>query len=507
MITQATRRTLICSAVALTAAISPAHADEISDMQAQINALSAKLATIQSNEAREHKAEKAQEAKDRAAAAAIATREDQDEALTAARNAVAQQELQRLAPTRAEQQGPNNNLYVTKGVLPGSFMIPGTTTSIRIGGFINFQGIYDPTQNLGPKFSIGNLVPDSASTRATKDTFHFQSKVSRLIVQSSTPSDYGPILTTYALDFYGFVNGGDNTQALQNNSYSARIVFAYGTIGPLTVGQLNSNFIDDPDQGETFDNGGPAGVPSERTEQIRYTTFLFNKESVFSVAAEDPQAAYQDTRDNIEVASKTNPMPDFSANYQYTSDTGHFQISGVARDVGYTDGFGHRTTILTGAGIVGATLNLAAINKGFGQDNIGGQLWFGGIGRYIPDDFGGNVASVLAVNNGTTGTPVTVQAKIQASQGFTVFAQHYWTARLRSTAVIGYNQSQIASFLPADVNNAKSTRTLHVNLILRPVPSVDLGVEAMFGQKQYQKSTGIGSQNAERIELGGVWHF
>ena len=273
------------------------------------------------------------------------------------------------------------------------------------------------------------------------------------------------------------------------------------------MGQLISNFIDDPDQAETCDNAGPASVPAERTKQIRYTTFLFNKDSVFSVSAEDPQTGFQDTRNNIEVPSLTNPMPDFTANYQYTSDVGHFQISGVFRDVGYTDGFGDRSTTFTGAGIVGATLNLAAINQGFGLDNVGGQVWFGGIGRFIPDDFGGNEASVLAVNNGTTGTPKTIQTKIQSDHGFTLFAQHYWTARLRSTVAIGYNQSQIASFLPANVLNAAATKTLHVNLIFRPVPSVDLEPEGMLGQKQYQKNTGVGPKNAQRIEFGGIWHF
>ncbi|OYV53521.1 MAG: hypothetical protein B7Z78_02700 [Rhodospirillales bacterium 20-60-12] len=74
-------------------------------------------------------------------------------------------QLQAQTPTRAEQQGVMNDQYVTKGVFPGSFMIPGTTTSLHVGGFINFQVICDPTQNLGPKFSIGNLIPNCPAPR------------------------------------------------------------------------------------------------------------------------------------------------------------------------------------------------------------------------------------------------------------------------------------------------------------------------------------------------------
>lgn len=508
---------LLGSTLIVASAMQPAFADEISQLQAQINALSAKLSAIQAEQAREHHAEAAREERSRRTETALRERQEHDEhaavieaenarAANLARNAKAQRLLQAETPTRSLQEGVQNNQYVTGGILPGSFLIPGTTTSVHIGGFINFQAEYSPTQNLGPKFSIGNLLPPSPERRATAGDFQFQSKVSRLIVQTSTPSQYGPITTNFALDFYGFVNGGDYNQALQNNSYSARIVYAYGTIGPLSVGMRNSNFIDDPDTPETFDNGGPAGIPAERTEQIRYT-YPINKSNILSVAAEDPQSGYQDTRDNIEVASVTEPMPDFSLRYVFENDLLHFQLSGVLRDIAYTDGLGDRTSHITGAGIIGTTINLGAINKGFGKDNIGGQYWAGAIGRYIPDDFGGNIASVLAVNNGTMGVPVTINTEIQDDQGFTLFAQHYWTKILRSTIAIGYNHQNLASFLPPDVLNALVTKTAHINLIARPVPSVDLGIEGMWGEKTFQKSTGVPPKTATRIEFGGIWHF
>ncbi len=74
--------------------------------------------------------------------------------------------MQAIPPVRAEAKGIPNDQYVTKGALPGSFKVPGTDTSIRVGGFINFQGIYSPTQNFGPKFAIGNLLPNKAAFRS-----------------------------------------------------------------------------------------------------------------------------------------------------------------------------------------------------------------------------------------------------------------------------------------------------------------------------------------------------
>lgn len=501
--TTGARFALLGSAAIIAAALPlSARADQLSDLQAQINALSAKIAALQAAQARAAHAEAAAKAQ----AAAMAARQQHDEQVMAARAAAARKAQQAVPPVRAERNGLPNNQYVTMGALPGSFRIPGTDTSIRIAGFINFQGIYSPTQNLGPKFAIGNLLPNGPARKATAGDFQFQSKVSRLIVQSSTPSALGPITTNFALDFYGFVSGGDYNQALQNNSYSARIVFAYGTVGPFTIGMLNSNFIDNNDTPETLDNSGPAGVPAERTEQIRYTLPV-GKTSIFSFAIEDPQSGYQDTRDNIEVPSPTEPMPDFSLRYQYTTRLLHFQVSGVLRDIAYTDGAGNRTSHLTGAGIVGAQLNLGVLVPALGSDNIGGQVWFGALGRYIPDDFGANVASVLAVDNGTSGTPVTVATKLQNDEGFMLYAQHFWTRRWRSTVTVGYNHQQMAGFLPADPQNAPTTKTLHVNLIYRPVPSVDLGIEGMVGQKTFQKSTGLRAVTAERVEFGGIWHF
>ncbi|OYV38904.1 MAG: hypothetical protein B7Z81_03995 [Acidocella sp. 20-61-6] len=492
----------LCLPMAAHAQSADSMQSQINDLSAQLKVISAKLQAVEGREARE----RAAVARQQAGTAALEARQEHEEAQIVAHNKAAQVALQAVSPTRSEKQGIVNNQFVTKGVLPGSFLVPGTNTSVYIGGFVNLQGEYNPTQNFGPKFSIGNLQPNGPSRRATAGDFQFNSKVSRLVVQSSTPSPLGPITTNFAIDLWGYVAGGDYNQALQNNSYSARIVYAYGTLGPLTMGMLNSNFIDNNDTPETMDFAGPAGLPAERTEQIRYTWPL-NKANLFSVAAENPQSGYQDTRDNIEVASPTEPMPDFSIRYQYTSNLLHLQLSSVLRDVAYEDGFGNRSSHITGAAIAGATINLDAVNKAFGKDNIGAQYWTGSIGRYIPDDFGANVASVLAVDNGTTGTARTIQTKLQDDQGFAVYYQHFWMPKLRSSVTIGYNHQNLASFLPADTQNAVATKTVSTNLIWRVVPSTDLGVEFWLGQKQFQKSTGVSPKNAEKLVFGGIWHF
>ncbi len=476
----------VFAALTGTLASPAAHADEIARLQGEIDALSAKLQALETHDAQ-------QRVQGAAPVAAVPT------AATSAAGG--------MTPTRAETLSGESQ-YVAKGTMPGSFRVPGSDTSVYVGGFVNFQGIYDPTENLGPKFSIGNLTPPGSTNRQqSHGTFHAQDKVSRLIVATSTPSSYGNIGTNISLDFYGFTNGGDNSQALQNNNWDARIVYAYGTIGNWLIGQANSNFLDNVDQAETFDNAGPAGVPGGHAPQVRYT-FHLKDGAQASFSLENPQTGYQDTQDNIEVATKTNPFPDVTARYQKSGDWGHVQISSVLRELGFTDQNGVRTTKWAGAGIVGATLNLPDGHGGYSRDNAGFQAWYGALGRYLPDDFGANVASVLAVNNGTAANPTGATAvEVQPDTGVTLFAQHWWTSKLRSNIGLGFNRQSLASFLPADAQNATKTETVHVNLIEQPVPSLDLGVELMWGRKTFQGSTGLAPADAKRIEFGGIWHF
>ncbi|MGN6234379.1 MAG: DcaP family trimeric outer membrane transporter [Trinickia sp.] len=482
---------VLCCAVAGLTMAPAAHADQLSRLEAEVQDLSAQIAQL--------KTAQAQQAATQAKQAATQQKQAQQLARPVA---VAQAPGIELTPMKAEQLSTSAE-YVQRGAMPHSFLVPGTNTSLSIGGFINFQGIYDPTENLGPKFAIGNLDPKGSNARAQSErTFHFQDKVSRLVVGSSTPSPYGNITTNFGLDFYGFTSGGDNNQALQNNSWGARIVTAYGTIGPFLVGMANSNFIDDPDSLESFDNAGPAGLPAARTPQVRYTMSL-GKGGALSFALENPQTGYQDTRDNIEANTKTNPFPDLSVKYEREGDWGHFQVSGIARDLGFTDMNGARKTKFGAAALMGVTLNLP-----HSKDNVGGQVWYGALGRYLPDDFGANVASVLAVNNGTAANPTgATNIEIQPDVGAELFFQHWWTHKLRSNLGLGYNHQQLASWLPADPTNAVTTKTVHVNLIYRPVPTVDVGLETMYGQKTFQAGTGLGTQAAWRVEAGGIWHF
>ncbi|MGN6666918.1 MAG: hypothetical protein ACTHKH_08125, partial [Trinickia sp.] len=117
---------LMCCAIAGLALAPAAHADQLTQLEAEIHDLSAQIAQL--------KAAQAQQA---------ATQAKQAQQL-ATPVTVAQAQGVRLTPMKAEQLSTSAE-YVQRGAMPHSFMVPGTNTSLSIGGFINFQGIYDPT--------------------------------------------------------------------------------------------------------------------------------------------------------------------------------------------------------------------------------------------------------------------------------------------------------------------------------------------------------------------------
>ena len=138
-------------------ALPAAHAGQLQQLQSEIDALNAKLQQLVAQQAHEQQQQQA-----------LAQAQQKVQASVAA--AAAAPAGPALTPTRAEAM---SGQVVTKGTMPGSFLVPGTNTSIHVGGFVNFQGIYDPTENLGPKFSIGNLTPPGSSSRAqSRRTFH-----------------------------------------------------------------------------------------------------------------------------------------------------------------------------------------------------------------------------------------------------------------------------------------------------------------------------------------------
>src|SRR5215472_12600631 len=206
------------------------------------------------------------------------------------------------------------------GSFPRSFLIPGTDTSIRLGGFVDVTGLYflqgansgnpgTPSSNAGqngnlnslpigpqfvPGFGVGVLqnVPQSANHSRGSGVFQTSPQQSRIDIETRTPTAWGEARTFFAWDFSGCNAFSCQTvQQAGGDSLVPRLRFAYGTLGGFLAGQALSNFSDADADTESMEFGGAMGsTGGQRTPQVRYTV-VGPWGSAWSVSAEAPFTA------------------------------------------------------------------------------------------------------------------------------------------------------------------------------------------------------------------------
>ena len=201
------------------------------------------------------------------------------------------------------------------GSFPRSFLIPGTDTSIRVGGFVDItaldflQGANSgnpgtPSSNSGqngnlpgipvgeafiPGAANGGIVAQSLNHSRSNGVFMFSPQQSRIDIETRTPTAWGESRTFLAFDWAGG-NGFSalSVQQAGGDSLLPRLRFAYGTLGGFLGGQALSNFSDADADTESMEFGGAMGsTGGHRIPQVRYT-LAGPYGSAFSVSAEQP---------------------------------------------------------------------------------------------------------------------------------------------------------------------------------------------------------------------------
>jgi hypothetical protein len=202
------------------------------------------------------------------------------------------------------------------GSFPRSFLIPGTDTSIRVGGFVDYTALYylqgNNTSNPGTSSTNsgqnGNLnsipvgqvfipgggtgsgsIAQSVNHSRGNSVFTSGPDQSRLNVETRTPTAWGESRTFMEFDWAG-ANAFNplSSQQAGGDSKLPRIRFAYGTLGGFLAGQAISNFSDADADTESMEFGGAAGsTGGYRVPQVRYT-LAGPYGSAFSVSAEQP---------------------------------------------------------------------------------------------------------------------------------------------------------------------------------------------------------------------------
>ncbi|MDY0014357.1 MAG: DcaP family trimeric outer membrane transporter [Rhodocyclaceae bacterium] len=370
---------------------------------------------------------------------------------------------------------------VTKGDIPGSFKLPGSNTSVALGGYVKGLATYSTRGPLGNPGSSDELfipvvipLSNAAPNTIRKNYWKESAKESRIVIRTHTPSDLGPINTLIEADFYG-TPGNEAT----TNSHQLRLRHAWGTIGNFGFGQFWSNMANMTAVPETVDFTPQIGIfGGVRQTGIRWTqptSFGF-----WSVAAENPEARIASTA-GIVSGPDNDKIADFNGKVHFKAGPGEFEVVGAFRRPN------------TGEAALGTA---PAPEEEYRKSGWG--LGFSGYVRTIGDydrlmfgisatrDMGraqsGLLGDAVFVTSGTGAAKSGELRGIDTMGGFLSY-RHRWSPTMRSTWAYSLLMADNPTGLTAAGRDTLDKRlwSTHLNLIWSPVPQVDFGIEYLHG--------------------------
>ena len=362
---------------------------------------------------------------------------------------------------------PDN--VVTGGATKGSFKLPGSNTSVTLGGYVKLDAVFsNPSAGVDSK---GDLFLDPTTIAVgpsagsnERNQVKFGARESRLFVKTSTPTTLGDLNTHVEFDFYG----ADGNESV-SNSHGFRLRHAYGTLGNLLAGQTWTNFMNPAALPDTVDFGGPVGQIFDRQAQARWTQSFGPSawgSGQWSVALENPESVVQ-VPGGASFRADDDRWPDLTGQVLFNTPRGKVSIHGLVREI--------RIDSATAPAAVdqklGGALSIAGVLPAVGRDDFRFTASVGNaIGRYSNGFFPDGVV-------GSDG-----QLRLPKQWGWFAAYRHYWSDQLRSNVVLSSAGENNPAGSPANTN--KSTRSAHVNLIWSPVANSDLGLEYIYADRE-----------------------
>jgi hypothetical protein len=360
---------------------------------------------------------------------------------------------------------------------------------VELFGQVMLDAIYD-FKRVDPSWNA-TLRPSKIPVNCPGDAGCGKDGETVLSVRQSSIGFRGYIPTSLGLlstllDFDLFSTGGGSTEA--------RLLDAWGELGPFGAGQYYSLFMDIDTFPNTIDYWGPSGMPFLRNPQVRFTPINRNGMKV-ALSLEAPYSAIDTGKvadvDPALAAGVTGrtEWPDFVANLRFDRDWGHFQAAGILRQVAFetpsnpgSEPSGEKT---------GWGVHLSGAYNTFGKDRIVGAVVYGeGIASYMND---GGVD--LAPDD-------ELRAETVPSLGWLAYYDHYWGERWSSS--IGYSEHRQDNTGGQFGNAFKKGSYASVNLLYYPTKNVTTGAELLWGERE-NKDGQTGDDS--RIQFSAKYKF
>lgn len=349
----------------------------------------------------------------------------------------------------------------------GGMTIPGTDTTVKIGGYVKADAIMDVNSGYGADFAKFAAIPLDGSVDDNKSSdFHMHARQTRVNLKTVTPTAMGDLKTVVEGDFYG-----SRGSELVTNGHSPQLRLAYGEIGGLLAGQNWSNFMDLKAYPESLDFIGPVGITLLRQVQVRYSNQLEDGWG-YSVSLENPNADF--TNAGTDTVVDGDRLPDVVLGLNKDTSWGHWAARGLLRDIAVEN-----ETTGQSENEFGYALSLTSrINVGE-KDNLKLRASYGdGVGRYIYDIATSSKAA--AYNNN----------ELQTQSAFAGYAsyQHHWSDEFRSNFMGGYAKIDNETGRIGSANN-ETIWSGHANFIWQPVMQYKMGLEYIHGYRELDNGT------------------
>jgi len=407
-------------------------------------------------------------------------------------NAPGMPEYTRLTPptpiTREEQ-----DKFVTRGIYPGSFLVPGTNTSFRLRGFVRLASLYD----FEPIGSTDSFVPNTIPVpQETGQNFNMSGRISRFAIESWTPTTFRD-WNVHSYIEGDFFNGPP--QAVGGGGNPFRLRHAYFDFGYFRFGQQNSVFMDGTNWPSLVDFQGPNSWANQRQPSARMTLPVIDR-LYWATSVERP---FSDVTTDAP-GENVQDVPDFATHLRYQGDLGHLQVATLMRTIGYQP-IGDEVTRRMGVGLSGsAVFHPWAIwfnNDLLGDPNPSGLTrsrillqcsWGPGVGRYLND---------LAAQ-GLDGqvNPITGEFDLVEALGWNASYEHWFNERWLSNFT--YSEVHVDNNVDQPATTYEHGKYLASSLWWIPVPRVSFGIEYMWGHRE-----NLDGEHAQAQRLHGLFQY
>ena len=373
---------------------------------------------------------------------------------------------------------------VTAGATPGSFRLPGSSTSVTFGGYAKLDAIFtNPSAGVGStadqELEAPNIPVGPNAKANERNQLKLHARQSRLFAGTATPTTWGDLTTYVEADFFGAA-GNESV----SNSNGLRIRHAFGTLGHLLAGQTWTNFSDVSAYPETVDFGGPVGDLFARQAQVRWTQPFTGGQ--WSVALENPESVVA-LANGSAFRADDDRLPDLTGLARFDTRWGQYSLAGAVRQIRVDSASApssREQRIAAAVGINGVVPFLRTDDLRF-SGYVGN-----GIGRYSTGFFSDGLLDA----NGKLLLPNQWMA--------TAAYRHFWTPTLRSTLALSALHASNPTGTGATVN--RSAESAHLNVIWRPVPKTDFGLEYIYAHRTVQNGD---SGSLNRIQASAQYFF